>query len=65
MLSSRTENPERWARETGTSVHNVAQYQYGDPQAIFDIARRATTTYRQSDAALSQAFIDRDKKDDA
>lgn len=57
------ENPERWARETGTSVHSTAQYNHGDPQASFDIARRATTAYRHSEAAQSQAFIDPDKKD--
>lgn len=57
------ENPERWARQTGTQVGNVAQYQHGDPRASFDIARRATSAYRASDAAQSKDFIDRDKKD--
>jgi hypothetical protein len=57
------EDPERWARETGTSVRNTAQYNHGDPQASFDIARRATSAYRASDAAQSQDFLDPDKKD--
>ncbi len=59
------ENPERWARQTGTQVGNVVQYQHGDPRANFDIARRATSAYRASDAAQSKDFIDPDKKDDA
>jgi len=56
------ENPERWARETGTSVRSTAQYNHGDPGASFDIARRATSAYRASDAAQSQDFIDPDKE---
>jgi Mg-chelatase subunit ChlD len=59
------ENPERWARQTGTQVGNVVQYQHGDPRASFDIARRATSAYRASDAAQSKDFIGPDKKDDA
>jgi uncharacterized protein YegL len=55
------ENPERWARETGTSLRSTAQYNHADPKASFDIARRATSDYRSSDAAQSQDFIDPDK----
>jgi hypothetical protein len=55
------ESPERWARETGTSVRSTAQYNHGDPVASFDIARRATSAYRASAAAQSQDFIDPDK----
>ena len=55
------ENPERWARETGTSVRSTAQYDHGNPQASFDIARRQTSAYRASDAAQSKDFIDPDK----
>jgi hypothetical protein len=49
----------------GISRRSAGQYDHQDPQASFDIARRATTAYRQSDAAQSKAFIDPDKKDDA
>jgi len=59
------ENPDRWARETGTSVRNTTHYNHADPRASFDIARRATTAYRQSDEVQSQSLIDQDpdKKD--
>jgi hypothetical protein len=61
------ENPGRWAREMGISRRSAGQYDHNNPGASFDIARRATSTYRQSDASQSQAFIDPepDKKDDA
>jgi uncharacterized protein YegL len=59
------ENPDRWVRELGISRRSAGQYDHQDPQASFDIARRATTAYRQSDAAQSPAFIDPAKKDDA
>jgi Mg-chelatase subunit ChlD len=42
------ENPERWARETGASVRNTAQYNHGDPQASFHIASLGIQISRRS-----------------
>ena len=41
------ENPERWAKETGTSAGNVAQYDHSAPRQNFEMQRRAVTRFRQ------------------
>ncbi len=59
------ENPDRWVKEMNISRRSAGQYDHANPAASFDIARRATTAYRHSDAAQSGSFIDQhsDKKD--
>jgi uncharacterized protein YegL len=61
------ENPERWARETGTSVRNTAQYNHGDPQASFVAASVGIQISRRSAESKFDHVLDPDaaKKDDA
>jgi Mg-chelatase subunit ChlD len=61
------ENPERWARETGTSVRNTAQYQHGDPRASFAAASEGIYIARRSAEPRFDHVLDPDaaKKDDA
>lgn len=40
------ENPEKWARETGTSVGNVVAYEHRDTGRNFRLARKVATSYR-------------------
>lgn len=59
------EDPQRWARETGASVRNTAQYQHSDPRASFAAASEGIQISRRSAESKFDHVLDPDKKDDA
>ena len=60
------ENPERWARETGASVRNTAQYQHSDPRASFAAASEGIHIARRSSESKFDHVLDPDAtKEDA
>ena len=50
------ENPERWAKETGTAVGNVAQFNHMMPQMSFQLQQQAVKAYRY-DSAIQQQCL--------
>lgn len=52
------EQPEKWARETGTQVGNVGQYNQQAPGQSFSQAAQATSHLRASGMAASASFYD-------
>jgi Mg-chelatase subunit ChlD len=59
------EDPQRWARETGASVRNTAQYQHSDPRASFATASEGIHIARRSAETRFDDVLDPDKKNDA
>jgi hypothetical protein len=61
------EDPQRWAKETGTAAGNVAQYQHGDPRASFAAASEGIYIARRSAEPRFDHVLDPNaaKKDDA
>jgi Mg-chelatase subunit ChlD len=59
------EDPQRWAKEMGTSVRNTAQYNHGDPQASFAAASVGIQISRRAAGTQFDHVLDPDKKDDA
>jgi hypothetical protein len=59
------EDPERWARETGTSVRNTAQYNHAAPGASFATASAGIEIARRQSGTQFDDVLDPDKKAEA
>jgi Mg-chelatase subunit ChlD len=59
------QDPEKWARETGTSVRNTAQYDHANPVASFHAASEGITIARRQSEPRSDSLLNPAKKDDA
>jgi len=51
------ENPERWAKDTGISIGNVAQYNHNAPSTNFMMQQQAVRTYRTETAVQQQCLL--------
>jgi len=51
------ENPERWAKDTGISLGNVAQYNHNAPARNFQMQTTAVTTYRTESSIQSKRLL--------